>query len=121
MMNSYRRTVEIPVYRDEAEKQRQLEKRQEEIAAYRAERELVEARRAQDRQDRNNAKIQQLQLAEHLQVCQWVSLYVYGSHFEHFFFVGYWSVSKLKKDFDMTNIHVLQLLLHVNWLYIFKL
>jgi len=62
------RTSELgPRIKDAEEEARQLSERQAQIAAYRAYRAEVEARRQQDRQARNQAKIAQLQLAEDLQ------------------------------------------------------
>ena len=63
-----RNSGEEPRLRDAAEKSRQLQQKQEEIAAYRSFREDVEAWRERDRQNRNNAKIQQLELCERMQV-----------------------------------------------------
>lgn len=62
------KTTDTPRLLDEAEQKRQLEARQAEIAAYRAYREQVEARREMDRQDRNLAKVKQLELFEEMQV-----------------------------------------------------
>ena len=58
----------MPRLRDEAEVERQLVEKQQEIAEYRAYRQAVEAQRDQDRLNRNQAKVHQLEVAELLQV-----------------------------------------------------
>ncbi|ELT91375.1 hypothetical protein CAPTEDRAFT_224147 [Capitella teleta] len=63
-----RKTCDTPRLRDEAEVQRQMEEKQKEIAAYRAFREQVEHKRELDRLNRNQQKIDQLQLYENMQV-----------------------------------------------------
>ena len=63
-----RKTTDTPRLLDDAEQQRQIEARQAEIAEYRAQREEVEARRELDRQQRNLAKVKQLELFEEMQV-----------------------------------------------------
>ena len=68
----------MPRLKDETEIQRQVEAKQQEIAAYRANREQVEAQRELDRQLRNQAKIHQLDMAEQLQVATTIiSIIVY--------------------------------------------
>ena len=57
-----------PCIKDEIEEAKQLAERQAAIAAYRAHRADVEARRERDRQMRNHAKIAQLELCEQMQV-----------------------------------------------------
>ena len=63
-----RKTTDVPRLRDEQEIQRQLEAKQEEIQNFRLFREAVEAERAQERIQRNNLKIQQLEQYERMQV-----------------------------------------------------
>ncbi|CAL1548032.1 unnamed protein product [Lymnaea stagnalis] len=62
-----RKTLPEPIYLDEEEKQKLLEKRQQEIADYKAFREKVEQWREMDKQNRNKAKIQQLKQYQALQ------------------------------------------------------
>ena len=57
-----------PRFLDEREMALQAEARQQELKTYRAYREQVEQRREQDRLDRNEAKVKQLELFEGLQV-----------------------------------------------------
>lgn len=58
-----------PCVLDDSVLARQMEERQAQIAAYRQYRQLVEQQRHQDRINRNRAKIQQLEIAEKMQVC----------------------------------------------------
>ncbi len=66
----YRKRGGTPRIKDDAEEARQLDEKQKEIQAYRQYREQVEAMREADRQARNNAKIQQLEMCEQMQVRQ---------------------------------------------------
>ena len=63
-----RNSGENPRILDEEELQRQLEERQQQIAAYRAYREEVERMRIQERIERNLLKKKQLELCEEMQV-----------------------------------------------------
>ncbi len=64
----FRKTTETPRLKDAEEIERQMQAKQAEIAAYRAYREQVEAWRENDRLSRNQAKIDQIEMCERMQV-----------------------------------------------------
>ena len=64
----FRKTTAVPRLIDDDVIRQQVEQRQQEIAEYRAFRERVEQWREQDRLQRNQLKIQQIEKAEEMQV-----------------------------------------------------
>ena len=65
---AFRKTTAVPRLIDDDVIRQQVEQRQQEIAEYRAFRERVEQWREQDRLQRNQLKIQQIEKAEEMQV-----------------------------------------------------